>query len=165
MRLLEKVMAVWPMPELSKQIDAFREAFSADTRKPFVLKPSFPYGSPHSSNQSTPPRLTSNYRPNVERSSSIEQQLDSSGIHQSSQVSYTSHPISPPTSAGPLDSKSDSPTVQSLVMMAPGQVSQAPVLSQSITLADAPTWNPSRIFEYVHNKRDLFCSHFPHARV
>ncbi|CAI4218671.1 unnamed protein product [Parascedosporium putredinis] len=47
MRVMEKIMVVWPMPELQRQIDAVREAFSMDTRKPFVLKPSFPTGARH----------------------------------------------------------------------------------------------------------------------
>ncbi|MBE3047277.1 hypothetical protein IMZ48_33105, partial [Candidatus Bathyarchaeota archaeon] len=46
MRLVEKVMGAWPMPEVQKQVNAVREAFSADVRKLFALKPSFPYGSP-----------------------------------------------------------------------------------------------------------------------
>ena len=148
MRVLEKVMSAWPMADLQKQVDAVREAFSADTRKPFVLKPSFPYGSPHSSNQSTSPRAATGYRPsNLARTGSLEHQLDTRNIHQTPQVSYTSHPITPPVSAGPLDTKSDSPGVQSLVMMQNQPGSQAPGMPPSMPLADAPTWNPQRIFE------------------
>ena len=39
MRILEDTMSTWPLPDMLKQIDAVREAFSVDTRKPFVLKP------------------------------------------------------------------------------------------------------------------------------
>jgi hypothetical protein len=46
MRILEKCSSSWPMPDMQQQIDALREVFSADMRKPFVLKPTFPYGSP-----------------------------------------------------------------------------------------------------------------------
>jgi hypothetical protein len=153
MRILEKVTAVWPMADLQKQIDAVREAFSADTRKPFVLKPSFPYSSPQSSTHSSPPRSNPGYRPTLNRSGSLDQHLDTN-VH--SQVSYTSHPISPPISAGPMDSKSDSPGVQSMVMMPSGQVSQASGMPQTLQLADPPAWNPSRIFEYVvERKLDL----------
>ncbi|OPB44199.1 Zn2Cys6 transcriptional regulator [Trichoderma guizhouense] len=74
MRIMEKVMEAWPMPELQRQIDAVREAFSADVRKPFVLKPSFPYGSPHPSHSASPP----GYR-GMQRAGSMEQALDSSG--------------------------------------------------------------------------------------
>lgn len=133
MRILEKTMGSWPMPEMVKQIDAVREAFSADLRKPFVLKPSFPYGSP-AQGHSTPPR--GNLKPPMLRTSSVDQ------------VSYTSHPITPPISAGPVDNKSDSsPAIQSLVMMASGQGSQAPSMQHGLSMAEPPTWNPSRIFE------------------
>ncbi|KAH7261026.1 uncharacterized protein BKA55DRAFT_536032 [Fusarium redolens] len=142
MRVLEKVMEAWPMPELEKQINALRDAFSADVRKPFVLKPSFPYGSPHPSTHSSPPRGNDSFRPVIHRTGSIDQHLDTHGAQQ---VSYTNHPITPPISAGPLDSKSDSPAVQSLVMMSQG--SQAPGMPQSMSLTDQPAWNPSRLFE------------------
>ncbi|KAI8215729.1 Activator of stress protein 1 [Colletotrichum sp. SAR 10_77] len=142
MRVLEKVMSVWPMQDLQKQVDALREAFSADTRKQFVLKPSFPYGSPQSSNHSSPPR---GYRPGMARTGSLDHQLDTQNL-QHSQVSYTSHPITPPISAGPVDTKSDSPAIQSLVMMA-NQGSQAPGMPQTMPLASAPAWNPAKIFE------------------
>ncbi|KAL3958407.1 hypothetical protein ACCO45_006569 [Purpureocillium lilacinum] len=75
MRIMEKVMEAWSMPELQKQVDAVREAFSADVRKPFVLKPSFPYGSPHSSSHSSPPRIPQGYRP-MDRTGSLDQHLD-----------------------------------------------------------------------------------------
>ncbi|KAK6069266.1 lipase regulator 1 [Seiridium cupressi] len=134
MRILEKTMGSWPMPEMVKQIDAVREAFSADLRKPFVLKPSFPYGSPVQGH-STPPRANG-IKPPMLRTSSVDQ------------VSYTSHPITPPISASPVDNKSDSsPAIQSLVMMASGQNSQAPSLPHGISMAEPPTWNPSRIFD------------------
>ncbi|PHH83873.1 hypothetical protein CDD83_2884 [Cordyceps sp. RAO-2017] len=75
MRIMEKVMEAWPMPELQKQIDAVREAFSADVRRPFALKPSFPYGSPHSS-QSSPPRGTHAYPPAMDRTGRADQRLE-----------------------------------------------------------------------------------------
>lgn len=138
MRILERVMAAWPMPDMQKQIDAVREAFSADTSKPFVLKQSFPYGSPRSSNHSSPPRgEAAEFRQQgLIRTGSFDQRLDT-------QVSFSAHPITPPISAGPVDSKGDSPGVQSLVMMPPAQVTQA----TGMPLTDAPSWNPSRIFE------------------
>ncbi|KAK7425741.1 hypothetical protein QQZ08_007840 [Neonectria magnoliae] len=142
MRTLEKVMDAWSMPELEKQINALREAFSADPRKSFVLKPSFPYGSPHPSSHSSPPQGSQGYRPVVHRTGSMDHALDTQSAQQ---VSYTSHPITPPISAGPVDSKSDSPAVQSLVMMSQG--TQGPGIAQSMPLSDQPGWNPSRIFE------------------
>lgn len=142
MRILEKCMGAWPMPDMQKQVDSVREAFSADTRKPFVLKPSFPYGSPHSSSRSSPPGPQ--YRPELAQSGSLGQHVEPQVQH--SQVSYINHPISPPVSASALDMKSDSPEVQSLAMMASGQ-SQPTSAQHSLPLADAPVWNPSRIFD------------------
>ncbi|PHH77091.1 hypothetical protein CDD82_3668 [Ophiocordyceps australis] len=79
MRLMERVMEAWTMPELQKQINAVREAFSADVRRPFVLKPTFPYGSPHSSHPS-PPRPMHRFRP------ALEQQQHLPGGHQQAQA-------------------------------------------------------------------------------
>ncbi|KAK0123171.1 hypothetical protein ONS96_010171 [Cadophora gregata f. sp. sojae] len=143
MRILEKCTSSWPMPDMQQQIDALREAFSADTRKPFVLKPSFPYGSPGGSIQSTPPRSNAQYHPHASSQQGLEQQ------HAPQQVSYTAHPISPPISAGGVDTKSDSPAVQSLVMMATGQrgPQPQPPISTGVPMSDPSTWNPSRIFD------------------
>ncbi|KJZ76979.1 hypothetical protein HIM_03856 [Hirsutella minnesotensis 3608] len=144
MRIMEKVMEAWPMPELQKQIDAVREAFSADVRKPFVLKPSFPYGSPRSSVHSSPPRVTQSYQSTMDRLGSLDHQHLESPHAQT--VSYPSHPISPPISTGPGDSKSDSPAAQSLTLMP--QDGQSADLRQGMTMSNPqPTWNPARIFE------------------
>ena len=124
-------MSAWPMPDMQKQIDSVREAFSADIRKPFVLKPTFPYGSPHSTSHPSPPG----------------RQLDNSQMSHS-QVSYTNnHPLTP-VSVCAVDSKSNSPVGQSLTTMASIHGSQASgVSAQSLPLSEAPSWNPSRIFE------------------
>jgi len=139
MRILEKCMGAWPMPDMQKQIDSVRMAFSADIRKPFMLKPSFPYGSPSSSAQSSPP--AAQYRSDLPRAESLDQQVDSRVPH--SQVSYMNHPITP-ISASPLDINSDSPDVQSLAMMASSQPQSSAV---HLPISDAPAWNPARIFE------------------
>ncbi|KAK2625723.1 hypothetical protein QTJ16_005035 [Diplocarpon rosae] len=143
MRILEKCTSSWPMPDMQQQIDALREAFSADIRKPFVLKPSFPYGSPMAINTS-PPRSVAQYRPHGSAQQVLEQQ------HAPQHVSYIAHPISPPISAGGVDTKSDSPAVQSLVMMAAGQRGsqiQPPISTAAPMGADPSAWNPSRIFD------------------
>ena len=146
MRVLERCTSSWPMPDMQQQIDALREAFSADTRKPFVLKPSFPYGSPGAAVNTTPPRVNAPYRQTSSHSSSVDQQnLEHQHAHPQHQVSYTNHPISPPISAGGVDTKSDSPAVQSLVMMATGQ--RAPQQPNGVPMADPSSWNPSIIFE------------------
>ena len=142
MRILEKCTSSWPMPDMQQQIDALREAFSADTRKAFVLKPSFPYGSPGAPVNSTPPRPVQYRQASTHGSQqNLEQQ------HAPQQVSYTAHPISPPISAGGVDTKSDSPAVQSLVMMATGQRGPQAPMSSGVPMPDQSTWNPSRIFE------------------
>lgn len=144
MRIMEKVMEVWAMPELRQQVEAVREAFSADTRKAFVLKPTFPYGSPHPSNHSSPPQGSQGYRPATDRTGPLDQHLDTQGSHN---VSFTGHPISPPVSTGATDSKGESPAGQPIMMMSQG--GQAPGIQQNMSLADHPSWNPARIFEYV----------------
>lgn len=127
----------WHMPELQKQIDAVREAFSADVRKPFNLKPSFPYGSPNPSSHSSPPRLPQGYRPALDTTSPLDQHLDAG-------VGFSGQTISPPISAGPSDGKNHSPSIQSIVMM---QGTQSQGMRSNMSLADQPAWNPARIFE------------------
>ncbi|KAH8899222.1 hypothetical protein GQ53DRAFT_303019 [Thozetella sp. PMI_491] len=144
MRILEKCMGAWPMPDMQKQVDSVREAFSADTRKPFMLKPSFPYGSPQSSTHPSPPGPRPTFRANISRNGSMEHQhIDTQAVQQH----YASHPITPPISAGPVDNKGASPGLQSLVVMGPTPGSQAPGMPQTVPVADAPAWNPARIFE------------------
>ena len=139
------------MPDMQQQIDALREAFSADIRKPFVLKPTFPYGSPGAPVHTSPPRANVQYRQgSTHGSQNLEQQ------HAPQQVSYTAHPISPPISAGGVDNKSDSPAVQSLVMMATGQRAPQPPITSGVPMTDPSTWNPSRIFEYAPSSSSPF---------
>lgn len=153
-------MHAWPMPDMQKQIDSIREAFSADTRKQFVLKPSFPYGSPQSTHRLSPTRTNgSSYTHRPSMRGSIDhphhQTIDTQGAVQHSQVSYPGqHPITPPISAGPVDLKSDSPAAQSLAMMASATsaaTTQASTLQPSMpmTTDGGSGWNPTRIFEYA----------------
>ena len=128
------------MPDMQQQIDALREAFSADIRKPFVLKPSFPYGSPGAPVHTSPPRSGTQYRQGSIQSAGHHQNMEQQ--HAAQQVSYTAHPISPPIS---VDTKSDSPAVQSLVMMATGQ--RGPQAPNTTGVPDSNSWNPTRIFE------------------
>jgi len=138
MRILERCIPSWPMPEVIKQINALREAFSADTSKPFELKAQFPYGSPSSTNQSPP--LGEHAYP-ARQAAGHEQ----SHMEQPGQVHYnTHHPITPPMSTI-SDTKTDSPIAQSLVMMTPDQQQQQTPLSMANPV-NAP-WSPSRIFE------------------
>jgi hypothetical protein len=124
------------MPDMQKQVDAVREAFSADVRKPFVLKPTFPYGSPHSTNQSTPSPLQT-----AAKTESIDRHFDVP------QMPFVNYPVSPPVSTGPIDTRNNSPGVQSLSMMAAGQGNPPQAMPQRMPVAEAPIWNPARIFE------------------
>ncbi|OAA62264.1 Fungal transcriptional regulatory protein [Cordyceps fumosorosea ARSEF 2679] len=145
MRIMEQVMEVWPMPELQTQIDTVREAFSADTRRAFVLKPSFPYGSPHPSNKSSPPHMPSGaYHGNLGRSGSLDQHLDAH-----SSLRYVSNPITPPISSDPMSVKNESPAGHLELM--PHAATSAATMPPNMGLADHVTWNPSRIFEQWNN--------------
>ena len=137
MRILERCTSSWPMPDMQQQIDALREAFSADVRKPFVLNPSFPYRSPRGPGPS-PPRGNNQYRP--PGVSSVQQQP----VH-----TYSSHPISPPVSAGTTDSRNESPA--GLGTMASNQriPQQQQQMATNVPMGGVGAWNPTRIFEYV----------------
>jgi len=139
------------MPDMQQQIDALREAFSADTSKAFVLKPSFPYGSPAAPVNQATPRLANQYQPNGgQAGQNVHQQgMDRQQLSQPQPVSRYHHPISPPISTGAIsDMKSDSPAVQSLVMMATGQRGD-PMQSMNVTpTSTQSTWNPNPLFQY-----------------
>ena len=148
MRILENCTHAWPMPDMQKQIESLREAFSKDINKPFELKPSFPYGSPTSRLQPSPP-LESRYS---------DQNLRSQTTHETQppHLQYHSMPITPPISTGHNDDiKDGSIAAPSLTMMATGQRQQQQQQQQqqmqlpSSHLVDENlTWNPTRIFEY-----------------
>lgn len=140
MRVVEKIMSTWMMPELQRQIDAVREAFSMDTRKPFVLKPTFPYGSPTSS-AATPPRSSPAYRPLIDPGSHIHPRGSPSNL-QASQIGFSTQAITPPISAGPPDGKNASP-----MMVFAGQPNQGAGMGQQMPMGEQPSWNPARIFE------------------
>ncbi|KAL2271243.1 hypothetical protein VTJ83DRAFT_614 [Remersonia thermophila] len=171
MRILEKCMSAWPMPDMQKQIDSVREAFSADIRKPFELKPSFPYGSPHSASLPSPPGGHHHRPPQQQQQQQHHHHHHRPTLNVStatqmphSQVSYTTNatashhlPLTP-VSVGAIDSSKsaagsshheDSPDVHSLTTTMPSvHGSQAPSgVSQAMPLAEAGGWNPSKIFE------------------
>ncbi|KAL2891513.1 Cutinase transcription factor 1 alpha [Ceratocystis lukuohia] len=125
MRILEKVMSIWSIPDVKKQIDALRRAFSADIRKPFTLKPSFPYGSPASSNSNSPQSSTDHDIIFKQSPSSISATLDS-GMQPSS-FSHLS------TSSNPAIQARNNLMMQNNQSIPP-----------SFSMA---TWNPAPIFE------------------
>lgn len=137
MRILETCAPVWPMPEMQTQVNNLRQAFSADTSKPFELKPTFPFGSPSVPNSSSPMSNNGTYRTRLPS--------QPSPLEQPGQVHYQIHPITPPISASDNGSKTDSPVAQSLVMMAQGQ--RGPQPSSGMQMQEPMQWNPQRIFE------------------
>lgn len=137
MRILESCTTAWPMPELQTQIDALREAFSADTSRPFELKSSFPYGSPTTNIQSSP-SLELKYQPQV---------LSGQGSHeQTAHVNYHPHPLTPPIS-GDQEDRDGQLIADSLEIMANSQLSSASMDTHQAA------WNPTRIFEYGSEKQ------------
>ena len=141
MRILESCTSTWPVPEMQARIDALREAFSADTSRPFELKPSFPYGSPTSSAglQPSPPpddHLAHRMMPAQE------------SLGQSHHVPYNAQPITPPVSAGFDASKGNTLSSASMPMISNGPQQQLPLQTSSMG-NDQVEWNPTPIFKYV----------------
>lgn len=144
MRILEICTSAWPMPDMQMQIDALREAFSADTSKPFKLKSTFPYGSPGRTLQPSPP-LDLNYQHH-----SLSQQ---GSQDQTAQVQFHSEPMTPPISTGHND-QDRSLASGSLAMMTNG--GQQPILMATNTMGtDQTAWDPTRIFQYGSEKKKV----------
>lgn len=136
MRILERCISVWPMPHVRAQVDALREAFSADTSKPFVLKRSFPYNSPTIQVQKS-----SLY--NTPYTTQPRAEATMCGSQQQQQLDYMSHPISPPLSTGGLNPKGDSP----IGLVEQPRDTQQQHIPSTVPMMDTMTWNPSPIFE------------------
>ncbi|KAI4086898.1 MAG: hypothetical protein LQ339_008984 [Xanthoria mediterranea] len=133
MLLLENCTSAWPMPEMQSQIDALREAFSADINKPFRLRHNFPHGSPRAPlkhSQSEP--AETKYPPTLGRQTSHEQ---------SARIRYGTQPLTPPISAGLEDTNSGSMNLG----MLPNSHHQGPHIDN--LGFDHSEWNPSKIFE------------------
>ncbi|TKA70266.1 hypothetical protein B0A49_05071 [Cryomyces minteri] len=146
MRILEQCTSSWPMPEMQAQINALREAFSADTSKPFELKPSFPFGSPSVSQTSL--ATDGIYRP---QASSQGLSFDHPG-----QAHYNPHPMTPPLSAGGVHLETDSSVAQSLAMMATGQTDPQPRTQVATHVLEPAQWNPTRIFDQWNTAFGLY---------
>ncbi|KFY43231.1 hypothetical protein V494_02060 [Pseudogymnoascus sp. VKM F-4513 (FW-928)] len=152
MQLLERCTNACPMPDMQQQIDALREAFSADTSKPFDLKPSFPYGSPTSSNQSSPPTLQ--YQQSTISPTSSVDHLPHQSLNQHAaaahHVGFTSAPEQSPVSAvgvgmgGKVEGNAQA--VQGMVMMAGSGMAEPQGIQGGMTMADPSAWNPAKIF-------------------
>jgi hypothetical protein len=161
MRILERCVSAWPMPETEAQINALRSAFSADINKPFDLKPSFPHGtpsdhsrpspiSPPSSERVQPPQMHDMHQSQQQYHQGTYQQSQMPPMPQSSHGYLSTPPISVHTSN---DSKPQTP------MYAQGyDVSQEhtpyqnmPSSSgnyyQQMTSAAELQWNPTPIMD------------------
>ncbi|RMZ90664.1 hypothetical protein DV736_g2111, partial [Chaetothyriales sp. CBS 134916] len=134
MRILERCKSSWVMPETGAQIDALREAFSANLSKPFELKATFPLGSPMSGSQPSPPGLG-------------PRQLQSSHLNQIQQTS--SYLATPPTSAVSGDSKPHSPLFPQPYNMAHANYNQIPTPNyfQQTNMPEPGQWNPTPIID------------------
>lgn len=143
MRLVETVMGAWMMVDLHKQINAIREAFSADVSKPFVLKSTFPYGSPPPSNDSSPSQASKSHGSARDQRESIRQQLEAAVSPKAKQPNRS---LSPPPSADHGEGIQDSPSGHPSFVISPeGRFCS---LQQGVNLpANQSTWNPARIFE------------------
>jgi hypothetical protein len=145
MRILEECINAWPMQEMRAQIDALREAFSADKDKPFELKPSFPYGTPSDSYQPSPPMEPQYHRLQMSEQESFNQQ---------GSQSYPLQTMTPPISAVSQDSGFDSPLPPQNRGVAPVSNNPShPVTNypssypqQIAPAVDESQWNPTPIF-------------------
>ena len=126
---------------MQPRIDAFKEAFSADSSRPFELKRSFPYGSPSSSGTFQPspsPDGHVNHPILVHHDSHM----------QSTQLSYHAQPITPPVSAG-FDTSKENSISASMPLMPTAQQHHLPLQTSSIDVG----WNPAPIFRCVSARR------------
>ena len=146
MRILENCTSAWPTPEMQTQIDSLREAFSADTTRPFELKRSFPFASPSSSSLQPSPPLDAGHPPPMLTRHESHGQL--------SQMPYHAQPITPPVSAGFEMPKDASLPSASMAMMSNSQQHTIPMQSSAMNTSQVE-WNPTPIFKYVSGTFEL----------
>jgi hypothetical protein len=115
MRILERCVAAWPMPETEAQINALRAAFSADVNKPFELRDSFPLGSPSDQSRPSPTSQSSHERP-PPGLADLQHPTQQQGfpppgqqVNQLRGQQPTPYLVTPPVSAYSSDSKPHSP--------------------------------------------------------
>ncbi|KIX01433.1 uncharacterized protein Z518_09159 [Rhinocladiella mackenziei CBS 650.93] len=114
MRILERCVSAWPMPETEEQINSLRAAFSADLNKPFELKESFPLGSPSDHSRPSPVSQTSyEKQPQKLVDPQQPQSQPQPGLyipqHMTQIRGPTPYLATPPVSAYSSDSKSQTP--------------------------------------------------------
>ena len=139
MRVLEQCVSAWPMPEMEAQINALRVAFSANIEKPFELKPSFPYGSPSDQFEPSPPLETPYQHLQIPSALPQNSQRD---------FSHGVQTITPPISAGAIDSRTDSPLFQPNMGSPAHSQPGASLLPQyHSVMPEQSQWNPTPIIE------------------
>jgi hypothetical protein len=136
MRILELCTSEWPMTDMQMQIDALREAFSADTSRPFELRPGFPYGSPGAQQQMSPP-LDIKYQ-----QSPLACQVSHG---QTAPTEYEPQPITPPMSVA--HDEHERPLVPTSLDLISGSRVESISGASDVTGLDHASWNPTRIFE------------------
>lgn len=134
MRILERCTSAWPVPEMQSQIESLREAFSADTSRPFELKRSFPFGSPISAGlQPSPPLDANTHHPILTRHESV------------TPMPYQTTPMTPPISASLGFEESKEKAFSTASMPIPH--GNLPV--QTLMGSGQVEWNPTPIIKYV----------------
>lgn len=138
MRIMEMVMGVWAMPDLSKQIDALREAFSADVLKPFVLRPTFPYARPRTGAQAG---ATGGRPPAATRLKPRDVNVKSCSEGGPTAESWTE-----------CSSKTNDmmTTLSGWMMVPPSSPANVSTLTSYLAPDDAPTWDSGPMLEWVN---------------
>lgn len=132
------------MPETKAQIDALREAFSADTSKPFELKPNFPYRSPSPSIRPSPSF-------DIKYQHDVLSRPNSNG--QIAQVPYHHQPLTPPMSG---EHELPNQPISATSMPIVPTIEHQPISLTSNSIDNDPiAWDPSRIFEYDLEKHKV----------
>ena len=137
MRILELCTSEWPMADMQMQIDALREAFSADTSRPFELRPGFPHSSPRSHPQKSPPLDMKYQHPSLIRSRSPEQ---------TAPIEFEPQPITPPISVG--HDELERPFIPTSLDIVSSTGAESNSANSDLVGVDYASWNPTRIFEY-----------------
>ena len=150
MRILERCISAWPMPETEAQINGLRSAFSADITRPFELRPSFPLGSSPDSFGPSPPAQSIASQPEPYPSHQGPPQVIIPSNHaymnqQMNPMQQSSYLATPPVSAV-SDSKPQSP-LYDLNTMPPMTAGNFYHQHPNISPHEAPQWNPTPIID------------------
>ena len=167
MRILERCVSAWQMPETEAQINGLRAAFSADLDKPFQLRESFPMGTPPGDSQASPAQLVPAGQSQTHPAQNMQQGVGSLPSQQQQQQHHPlmipaypnqqmaqmqqqgSYLATPPVSAVSGDSKPQSPQSyhdydvhqQNFQSLSQNSYYQAAIIPEQ------PQWNPTPIID------------------